>query len=357
MDSVLPRWPGPWWWRPSWARLRGGAVSLVLFKRPYILGSFGAVGAAGVGALLWVLLARATAVGTNFGVLPASSTYRHIVSFVVGKLPSLLQQGVGNFGWLDTPAPRFTLAIWATLCVALVAAVVLAGSKRALLSVLLALLASFIVPVASLIAAARSYGYIGQGRYFLAIWVSVPIVAAGFVGLDARSRVALPFGVARPSGVALQSGVALPSGVAVRSGLALRPRVAIGALVASGQTAAYYWALRRYTVGTRGPLGLSGGSRSAAGLGPWHPPIPAWWLLGVFATLCAVYGVAIATLPSRQQRPVRTRPGHLDEGGAARSARGADPDSIKTDRDIALAGAPSPAGDLELADRGWGEGR
>ena len=298
-----------------------GTASPILLKRRDILGGSGAVGVAGVGALLWVLLARATAVGTNFGVLPRSSSYGHITTFVVGKLPSLLQQGVGNFGWLDTPAPWFTLAAWATLCVALVGAVLLLGSKRALWSVLLALLASFIVPVASLIGAARNYGYIGQGRYFLAIWVSVPIVAAGFVGLDARSRAAR------------------------------RLSVTVGLLVAGGQALAYYWALRRYTVGIPGPLGLSGGSRSATGPRQWQPPVTGWWLLGMFVVLCAVYGVATAHSPGWQQRaahPAR----HLHESGAAGSAQ---PDRIKTDRDIAVAGAPSPAAKLEPADRGWGE--
>jgi hypothetical protein len=140
------------------------------------------------------------------------------------------------------------------------------GSKATLSCLGLALLASFLVPVVSLVAVAHSDGYAGQGRYFLAIWEGVPIVAVGLFGLSglagARRRWAGP--------------------VSIGTGL----------LVGTAQAIAFYWALRRYIVGIPGPL-LWSESRSSSRL-QWHPPVPGWWLLGVFVALCAVYGVAIS---------------------------------------------------------------
>ena len=115
---------------------------------------------------------------------------------------------------------------------------------------------------------AHSDGYAGQGRYFLAIWEGVPIVAAGLFGVPGLARA--PRRAAGP--------------VSIGTGL----------LVGTAQAIAFYWALRRYIVGIPGPL-LWSGSRSSNRL-QWHPPVPGWWLLGVFVALCAVYGVAISRL-------------------------------------------------------------
>jgi hypothetical protein len=247
----------------AWGRLRRGAPA-----GRALLVTCGAVGTAGAGAVLWAVLARSTGLLKNFSVLPASSSYAHIFSFVVGSMPSLLLQGVGDFGWLDTPAPWFTVAAWGALCAGMVVVVVVTGNRRALVSVFLAALASVLVPVALLVAAAHSYGFAGQGRYFLAVWVSVPIVATGMACLDRRS------------------------------GAARRLATIVAVLVASAQALAFYWALRRYILGIPGPLSWSG-NNAAGTAAEWQPPLPGWWLLGTFVAACAVYGFAIAARPGR----------------------------------------------------------
>jgi hypothetical protein len=137
-------------------------------------------------------------------------------------------------------------------------------------SLALALLASFLVPLASLVAVAHSDGYAGQGRYFLAIWEGVPIVAAGLLGVTVGRRWPRPVGIGT------------------------------GLLVGTAQAVAFYWALRRYIVGIPGPL-LWSGSRSSGKL-EWHPPVPGWWLLGIFVALCAVYGMAISRASLRKHQ-------------------------------------------------------
>jgi hypothetical protein len=246
----------------AWGRLQPGVL-----LRADILTSAGGFAITALGAVLWVVLAGATSVLKNFVPLPATSSFHQVVSFVIGHFPSLLAQGVGNFGWLDTPVPRFVLAAWALLGAALVAVAIVHGSrvhgsKRTLASLLIAVLTSFFVPVVSLVAVAHSYGYAGQGRYFLAIWAGVPLVAVGLVGAGTARRWARPL------------------------------TIATGVLVASGQAVAFYWALRRYIVGIPGPLIWS--ENRASGRPQWHPPVPGWWLLGIFVALSVVYGVAIS---------------------------------------------------------------
>jgi hypothetical protein len=248
---------------PSAWRKVGPRVLMELLGRRDVLVAGCALAVAGAGALLWALLARATAVLTNFSVLPASSSYRHIVSFVVGRMPSLLEQGVGNFGWLDTPVPWFTLAAWSVLCAWMLGVTGLLGTRKVLFSALAAVAASFAVPVITLVAVAKSYGYVGQGRYFVAIWVSLPIVV-GLVRTENCSR-------------------------------AVHRLTAItGLLVGSAQAAAYYWALRRYIVGIPGSLSWAFGKTPKTAPLQWHPPVPGWWLVIMFAALCAAYGVSIA---------------------------------------------------------------
>jgi len=257
--------------RPRRRLLRWGRLGHWVRRRASTVVWTGVLVVAAAGALAWVVLARATSVLPNFTPLPASSSFGHTVAFIIGHFPSLLAQGVGNFGWLDTPVPSFVLAVWAVLCAGLVALAIMRGSKTTLSSLALALLASFLVPLASLVAVAHSDGYAGQGRYFLAVWEGVPIVAAGLLGVT----------VGRTS-----HRWAPPASIGV------------GLLVSIAQGVAFYWALRRYIVGIPGPL-LWSGSRSSGKL-QWHPPVPGWWLLGIFVALCAVYGMAISRASLRK---------------------------------------------------------
>lgn len=249
-----------------------GRLGTSLLARRDVRAWCGIVTVAGLGALAWTVLAGAASVLKSKVTYPRSASLLHLVAVMTGYIPSLLHQAVGDFGWLDTPVPLFTLVIWAVLVTAMLAAGLLFArgkqGRRLAMSVVLALLASFVVPVATLVAAAPTYGYIGQGRYFLALWVGLPIVAAGFV------RPARSLERARRAAHRFAGTVAI--------------------LVASAQFLAFYWALRRYIVGIPGPLTWHAGARSQ-----WQPPLPGWWLIGLFLILCSMYGLAVA----RQNEP------------------------------------------------------
>lgn len=104
------------------------------------------------------------------GVALLSSSFHHYA----GMIPQM----VGTFGWLDTPSPQPSYDIWyAVLCLA----VLFAAARRWWrgLGVLMLLLAANVaLPVFAISHAAHRYGLVGQGRDWLPLAVSVPLVAA-----------------------------------------------------------------------------------------------------------------------------------------------------------------------------------
>jgi hypothetical protein len=198
----------------------------------------GLVVAAGIGAVAWVIWARALAVLAL--AVPAPNTPAATIARVVaGQDRGLISQSIGVFGWLDTPVPLLTELIWIGAGGGLVVLAVLLGSRRGLASVALAVGASGAVPFIVSDVTARHSGLIAQGRYFLPLVVCIPIVAAG-----ACNRVDL-------------------LGEATR-----RVSAVIIWLAALGQFAAAAWALRRYLVGIDGPL-----LPTATVPDSWRPPL------------------------------------------------------------------------------------
>ncbi|HET9058728.1 MAG TPA: DUF2142 domain-containing protein [Acidimicrobiales bacterium] len=211
-----------------------------------------AVALALLGSLAWTLLARATAVLPNFSPLPKGSSWGHIFFYVATDIPWLAVQAVGNFGHLDTPVPRPVLAVWAVVAAALVAGALRRGTARSKVSLGLLLVFSYAFPFASLVVAAPSFGFIGQGRYFLPLWGAIPVVAACWLPEQKKARVAGAMGWL--GGTALMLA----------------------------QVASFYWGLRRYVTGVPGAWSLSGPRGKV-----WAPPLGAWWLIALFALGCA----------------------------------------------------------------------
>lgn len=101
-------------------------------------------------------------------------------------------QGViGNFGWLDTPAPIVVYGIWAALFAVLVGGSLVLGRGRALAPVLLLLLSVVMLPPVLQGLYITEGGVIWQGRYILPLVVCLVIasasVLADVVDLSPRS--------------------------------------------------------------------------------------------------------------------------------------------------------------------------
>lgn len=190
----------------------------------------------------------------------AGTSFRDGLLYMVQHTFDYASGWVGLFGWVDTPAPSFTLIVWAALMLGLVlAALILATSVRRL-SVILLLVALVLVPAIAQAAVITNAGFIWQGRYTLAIVLAL-LLASG-MALD-------------------RCGFGAPA--------APLRKVATFAvwLMAFGQVFAYFVAIKRYVVGDaayiaalfRAPL--------------WQPP-GTWLVLTVLFTITMVAAAIVA---------------------------------------------------------------
>lgn len=201
------------------------------------------------------------------------------------RSPRRIGQMIGNFGWLDTPAPFWTNLAW----IAAVSVVVLlcaATAKRAGVGALLVLiLTALFLPVLIEASQERSLGLVWQGRYTLPIAVGVPLLAARCSDL---------------------SSVGSANVFARRLALWLVPVL----------MSAQYWAFRlnlsRNTVG----LGLRPSRRV------WKPPLlPTSLFLMLYAI--ALVGVALtllwssSSIAAREDRTDTARPNEVGQGSVA----------------------------------------
>ncbi|MCU1624115.1 MAG: hypothetical protein JWL79_2960 [Frankiales bacterium] len=195
----------------------------------------------------WVILAQSTRLSgrpvhvSRFGALRRLLTARH-----VGHLSTQL---VGRFGWLDTGAPRVSVALWAGLAVVMLVIGVMAGRRRLRIAFVGALCLGILVPAAVEASSFPRIGYWWQGRYSLPYLVGLPLLAV----------------VGRSLGH-------------LRTRL-LAAVVAVAVVVA--QLDAFASALARYTVGVGHGWGL--------GRVSWHPPLPPVTLVIAFGLVVVLW--------------------------------------------------------------------
>jgi hypothetical protein len=88
-----------------------------------------------------------------------------------------LRQSVGDFGWLDTPAPLWVVVIWAVVLVGLIAYAMVV-SRRARFALPLLAAAIVLMPVVFESPQMNTVGTYWQGRYWLPLLVGLPLVAS-----------------------------------------------------------------------------------------------------------------------------------------------------------------------------------
>ena len=109
-----------------------------------------------------------------------SISLRNQIDEAVRHIPMLLDQAVGNFGWLDAPMPRVALYIIVALyCVVLARGIVVGpvGTRIAMIALCLATTVVVIVLDVNYYSMLRSFG--AQGRHIVPLLVGLPIIAAG----------------------------------------------------------------------------------------------------------------------------------------------------------------------------------
>ncbi len=167
----------------SWYGVR---ASLELLRRPAVRLISAGVGACAVFTGVWVLVVGNLSFVPNS--LPAGTGNFELVWLSIQRFADDLRQLPGNFGWTDTHPPPWvtTLGLLAMGGLVLVGLRVAAKRERVIAIALLAF--SFAFPVVVVAIEARSYGILGQGRYWFALVAGGLLVAAEAGG----SRMARP---------------------------------------------------------------------------------------------------------------------------------------------------------------------
>lgn len=244
--------------------------------------------ASGTAAGVWMVVGKPLTVVPLNKPAPGTSEVA-LIGDIFGHSGGLAREMIGVFGWVDTPSPSITYLVWYAVVGAIVIMAILIGSGRHLASLALAIGATLAVPFALLNLAIRNSGPLFQGRYFLALAVGIPIVA-GCVSTQTgrRKKPAATFSIA------------------------------VVALTSLAQIAAGYWALRRYLVGSNGPL-----LPTSSIPGAWRPPVPAWLTdVGFVALWCVLAYLAVRFVRSYADAPT-SDPVGLDSTAIAENFRSA----------------------------------
>jgi hypothetical protein len=247
---------------PLWAAIaltvavvaaRPGAVAALARLRAARWSAAAAVLAGGV-AVAWILTHGE--IVTTAGLFPEYGDPKLVVAVMLLSTTALVEQMVGNFGWLDTSAPYPTVLVWYVVAGALVLlAFAERGARRPRAAMVLLLLAVLLVPIALSVPTAEATGMIWQGRYTLPIAVGLPLLAS-LLMTSLRGEAAH---------------------------LVDRLVVITLVLVAVAHVASFYWAARRYAEGLDGTW---------ATLSPhWASPLGFLPAVALYAALVAVAAV------------------------------------------------------------------
>jgi len=227
-----------------------------------------AVTALGSGVAL-VLVVAARSLGGLGGGAVAPDTNPWL--YLLGRSRHYVDEMVAWFGWLDTPPAWGVVWAWVAVTVALVAAAIALGRRRALPALGLTVAITVALPVIT---------QVGRPLDRLLTW---------------QGRHGLPVAV----GIALLAVVAIDGGVRRRAGLVSWLSVAGVAVLAVGNVAALWWNLHRYTLGWSAPgLDLAAGA--------WQPPLGAWtWVVVMagFGALVTAWTAWAARAAHRVGRP------------------------------------------------------
>ncbi len=198
-------------------------------------------------AAAWVLTHDPTELVPALIIQPKSLVGKVMVS--VGKTGSNVEQMIAAFGWLDTPSPRGVHLAWLfALGVLVLFAMVATRERRGRLALVLVFAASFLIPIVIEVRGYDLYGPIWQGRYILPVAAGVPLLA----------------------------GVLLDRAPGAMRALLETPRAVLIALLWLAHVTAFWFLLRRYSMGADASVFIP--------LHPeWSPRLHPWLLAAIVA--------------------------------------------------------------------------
>lgn len=168
-------------------------------------------------SLLWTL---ATGTLSALGTFPGAGHLSPAQGFFL-TLTRIIDPGIiGYFGWLNIPGPLFIYALWSTIAMGLTIVALAVGRRRAIWAVIVGIGGVIILPAIIQGLSIKGSGYIWQGRYALAAFACLTIIAGIVVGARVAAR-----------------------------GFAMRLYLVTAVLVGFGQVLAYASTLQHYAVG------------------------------------------------------------------------------------------------------------
>ena len=178
----------------------------------------------------------------------------------IGDIPRVIDESIGNYGWLDTATPRPLALVILIMTVTLVVIgwrSLTRSAKRAIGLLGVACVVLIIAEDLNYYEILRGFGV--QGRHLTPLLVGIPIIGARYLQLSNRGK---------------WVAVAIWSGVIVGSGLA---------------------ALRRYSVGVIGDNALDMFSHPV-----WSPPLGIFWSIVLLSVTAAGVGFVVASVEKVQ---------------------------------------------------------
>jgi hypothetical protein len=303
---------------PAWALVivvcaalagQTGALREVL-RRPAVWLWTAVVGVVGLGSIAWTAKFNVLGTGGTAATFP-NLTFAVAAKHTLGESVDYLRQMVGYFGWLDVRTPYHLSELWFVPVLALIGAATAAGKRRDVAALVLLAGSVIAIPVLAQGRQAQSLGYIWQGRYLLAVATGLPLLAAAILAKREPRRERLNSAVTR-----------LPVAVTAST-------LVLGFLM-------FYTTLRRYAVGTHGPLFLVHTT--------WTPP-------GTVAGVVLLYLVgaglaALVVLKSRTAYPPALPEVAPDGAETTQSAVEDAPEPAVT---VAVNGQAHPVNDAAIA--------
>jgi hypothetical protein len=145
-------------------------------------------------SVVWYVTVFSKNTGSPFTEGSASLGLRQQVIEAVRHIPAVLEQGIGNFGWLDTPMPQVALMLYLVMLVSLLVFAIVRSTR---------LVASMVVSlclVSALLVVAQDINYYNllrnfgsQGRHVMPLLVGIPILALRKVTLPSRANAVVVF--------------------------------------------------------------------------------------------------------------------------------------------------------------------
>jgi len=221
-----------------------------------------ALGISGAASLLVVAWSRYAGVQTDDARLALDVGPREAARLSWERLPDFAEQMIGLLGWLDTEIPWYAHALYALFTLITVAGIVWSRDRRLIVAGIAVAAGLVVVPIAINVASAATAGLVWQGRYSLPLYAMLSLV--GMIGWQRVFE-------RRPDERLL---------TVVRS-------MAV-ACFAVAEVAAFWQAMRRFTVGASGKIWLDEPL-------PWSPSVAPMALIAINALLVATLAAVVLT--------------------------------------------------------------